>query len=345
MQLLLDLGIVDVLDGGLLVLHHVGVVVAGNLLDLGLDGLVVLVLLVLNGDVALGVHEGGDLVELTGGLVGLLQVSLLSGDVVGVQLLLEVLQGQLVVSQQVGNGDLGGVVGDGILVTAGQAVGVDSGHHLLIGRVVGALSSGLTHLLVEVDQLVDAVLGAVGRLLGDLVVGAVVTGGHGLGAVVAETQNVGGVHGGRAGVHGIQIHVQVEQHVTHGQGLAIREGDAVLDDEGVGGVAGSTVEGDVVVLHDNGMLVAAGHNDLTVHVVGAQHTDLGHAHDGAVGAGGGEEGVEQTVQLVGHDDQSIRLAAALLRAGREQGDRAQAHGQRQDNGKNFLTHFDIFLQY
>ena len=173
-KLLLDLGIVDVLDGGFLILHHVGVVVAGDLLDLGLDVLVVLVLLVLDGDVALGVHEGGDLVELTGGLVGLLQVSLLGGDIVGIQLLVEVLESQLVIGQQVVHGDLGGIVGHGLLVAAGQAVHLDGGHHLLVGSAVATLGSGLTHLLVEVDQLVDTVLGTIGSLLGDLVVGTVV---------------------------------------------------------------------------------------------------------------------------------------------------------------------------
>ena len=343
-QLLVDLGIVDVLDGGFLILHHVGVVVAGDLLDLGLDVLVVLVLLVLDGDVALGVHEGGDLIELARGLVGLLQIGLLGGDVVGIELLVEVLEGQLVVGQQVVHGDLGGIIGNSLLVAAGQAVHLDGGHHLIIGRAVAALGGGLTHLLVEVDQLVDTVLGTVGSLLGDLVVGTAVPRADGLGAVVPQTQNVGGVHSGGAGVDGIQIHVQVEHDVLDGQGMTVGVGDAVLDDEGVGGVVGGAVVDHVVVLDHHGVLVAAGHHDLTVYVVGAQHTDLGHAHDGAVSAGGGEEGVEETVQLLGHDDQSVGLSAALVGAGREEGDRAQAHDQRQSHGKNSFTHFGIFLQ-
>ena len=339
MQLLLHLGVVDVLNGGILVHHHVGVVVADDLLDLRLDVLVVLVLLVLDGDVALGVHEGGDLVELTRGLVGLLQVGLLGGGIVGVQLFLEILQGQLVVGQQIVHGDLGEIIGNRLLVAAGQAVVPDGGHHLIVGGGVGALGSGLTHLLVEVDQLVDAVLGSVACLPGDLIVGIAVPRADGLGAVILQTQNVGGVHGRGAGIDGIQVHVQVEQNVVDGEGLAIREGDAVLDDEGVDGVVGGTVVDHVVVLDHHGVLVAAGHDDLTVHVVGAQHTDLGHGDDGTVGGGGGEEGVEEAVQLLGHDDQSVGSPPLASPAGSEHGDRAEAHQSGQHDRKDLLTHF------
>ena len=129
---------------------------------------------------------------------------------------------------------------------------------------------------------------------------------------------------------------------TVGTGLSNKAD--IVGGEYVGGIAGSAVEGHVVVLDHNGVLVAAGHHDLTVHVVGAQHTDLGHAHDGAVSTGGGEEGVEKTVQLLGHDDQGVGSSAALVGAGREEGDRTQAHDQCQDHGKNSFAHFNIFLQ-
>ena len=60
-QVLLDLGLVDIVDGGVHVLDHVGVIQLGDLLNLGLDILVGHgVLGVFHGNVAFCVHEAGD---------------------------------------------------------------------------------------------------------------------------------------------------------------------------------------------------------------------------------------------------------------------------------------------
>lgn len=80
----------------------------------------------------------------------------------------------------------------------------DGSLHLFITGIVGTGGRGLTGGHVQVDQFLDTVVCAVVCLLGDQVVGVVRTGTDGLGAVVLQTHDVGGVHGGRTGVHGIQ---------------------------------------------------------------------------------------------------------------------------------------------
>ena len=102
--------------------------------------------------------------------------------------------------------------------------------------------------------------------------------------------------------------------------MAVGELDTVLQNEGVGGGAVGVFH-DVVVLNDNGLVFAVSNFHFAAHVLGAQHTDLGHSHDGAVSCGGVEEGVEQTVQLFGHDDECIcTLAAAANEQADAQGD-------------------------
>ena len=265
------------------------------------------------------------------GLVGLVGIGFLGAEVVGLQLLAEQLEGILIVRQQILAGHLGGIVGDGRFVATADRIGLDGGLHGLVAHLFGG--RGLQLRVKQVDQLVDAGLGAGAGLRGDQIVAVIGGGAHRLGAILGQTHDLGGIQGVGAGVDRIQIHIVVEQHVLHGQGVTVGELDAVFQHEGVGDGA-IVILHDVVVLHDHGLVVTIGHLDLTVHILGGQHTDLGHGHDGAIRRRGGKERVEQTVQLIGHNDKSIGTAAAA----REDGRHAHAQRQTQQERENFGFH-------
>ena len=218
--------------------------------------------------------------------------------------------------------------------------------HLLGSGGIRALGSSCANRVVEVDQLVQTVLCAACSCVGQSVVIVVGTA-LGLGSVVLQTDDIGGVHGGGAGVNGIQIHVHIEEHVLHGQGMTVGELDIVLDNKGVlGGVAIIIVDNGIV-LDNNSLAVTAGNGDLTVLVAGGQHTDLRHGNNGAVIGAGGKEGIEQAVQCLGHDNKCIRgvcgsCGRAFLISAANQGRTAEKRCKAQQNAKNSLFH--NFLQ-
>ena len=82
-----------------------------------------------------------------------------------------------------------------------------------------------------------------------------------------------------------------------------------------------------------------GNLNLTIFVGSAQHADLGHADDGAIRCGGIEEGVEQAVQLLSHDNEGVLSAAA---AG-EGCAHAQTNRNAEEQAQNSFFH--DFLQY
>ena len=262
------------------------------------------------------------------GIVGRIGVGLLSAQVVGTQLFLEAPQCVFVVRQQLLVGDLVGIVGDGALVAGAHKVAVDGGDHVLIGHFIGG--RGLLLGGEQVHQLHDTGLGTVGSLGGDQIIAVGGAGAHGLGTVLVQTDNVGGVQGVGTGIHRVQVHIEVKQHVFHSQRVTVGVLDAVLQNEGVGHGA-IAVFHDVVVLGGNGFVLAVGDLHFTVAEGGAQQTDLGQAYDGAVVGGSIEEGIEQAVQLLGHNDEGI--SAGLAAAGKH-GDHADAQSKAQDQGKD-----------
>ena len=114
-------------------------------------------------------------------------------------------------------------------------------------------------------------------------------------AVVGKPHDVGRIDGSRTGVGRIQVHVQIEQHVLDGQRLAVREPDAVLDEELVDrvGLAVLLGLGHGVILGDRRLVLAA--DDVALGI-GIQHADLCLPHDGGIIRRGGEERVENAVR-------------------------------------------------
>ena len=284
---------------------------------MGLDVLAVGVLFILKLNKALVVHKGKNVIVeallvaslFKGCLVGLLKVGFLGTGVVGTKLLAEQLEREVVVCKQVLVGNCALIVGDRFLVSGGQNVACNGSLHLCLGHL-GGVVSGLVSV-VNVDQLLDTVACHGVGAGGDVVTGGIVVCNVLLGSVRSQTNDIGGVHGRGAGVDGVKINVEVKENVIHGQRLAVREGNAVLQNEGVGGEVGFLVIGADVVLYNNRLVVTERNGNLTVFVSGGQHTDLRHANDGTVGSRSGEEGVEQTVKLVGHQNERIGLGGGV----------------------------------
>ena len=332
-QLAGDLVVEDVVDGCFLG-GDGGGVCRGQGLDGGTVDLAVSTFGILDIHVAFGVHEAENFIlEFLMGLVRLVHIGFLCAGIVGLQFLTEQLQSMLVVIQQILIGNCACIVGDGGLVAGADGVSNNRCLHGIVGNFFG---SGSLHLGVEqVHQLIAAGLGTTccGRC--DQVVGIIGCGADSLGAVLVQAQNVGGVQGVGAGVNGIQIDVVVKQDVFHGQGMTIGELDAVLQNEGVGGgVVG--IFDDVVILDDHGFILAVGNFHFAVHIVSAQHADLGHADDGSVRCGGVEERIKQAVQLLGHDNESIHGASAA--AAGEGSAHADDHHQAQEQTQNTFFH-------
>ena len=127
-------------------------------------------------------------------------------------------------------------------------------------------------------------------------------------AVVGKPHDVGRIDGSRTGVGRIQVHVQIEQHVVHGQGLAVAELDVIFDDEligrivvlvrGVALLAFVYVESGasrlvVVVQNHAGLLLADGDH---AFVIRAEHGDLRDADDLAVRTCRVEERIKDFIQ-------------------------------------------------
>ena len=124
--------------------------------------------------------------------------------------------------------------------------------------------------------------------------------------------------------------------------MAVSKLDAVLQNEVVrSGVVAVLYA--LVVQGNNSLVLTESHANLVVFDLGGQHADLGHSHDGAIIAGGVEEGVEQAVQLLCHDNKSISLLAVATAASGQGSTHAQAQSQAQDHGKNFLCHCLLLL--
>ena len=334
-----DVVVEDVLDSLFHGIDRLLIVAGGQLLDLGAVGLAV-GLAPLDGNIAFHAHELEDgVLELGTGLVGFVGEGLLCGGIVTGQLSLEQLHSVLIVSQQVLVGDFSGVVGDGSLIAGAQLIVVILNDFLHISDADIGNAGLLLFCLEQVDQLQQTVLSSLGSGRIDSLVAAAGTGQSLLGSVLSQTDDVGGVHGIGTGVNGVQIHIVVEQNVLHGQGVAVRELDAVLQNEVVG--YGAVIVGDdCVVLSCNGLVLAISDGDLAVFVAGADHADLGHSNDGAVICGGGIEGVEQAIQILGHNNESIYLTGIVLLTTGEHGHRAHEHCNAQKHGKNSLFHTD-----
>ena len=119
--------------------------------------------------------------------------------------------------------------------------------------------------------------------------------------------------------------------------MAIGELDTVLQNEVVGSGAVAVVY-DLVVLSDNSFVLTVSNLDLTVDILGADHADLGHAHNGAVIGGSVVEGVEKAIQILGHNNEGIHSGAAFLLTAGEHSHHAHEHCNAQDHGKNSLFH-------
>ena len=74
--------------------------------------------------------------------------------------------------------------------------------------------------------------------------------------------------------------------------------------------------------------------NLAINIISAQHRDLGHSYDGAIVCGGVEEGVEQTIQLLGHNNECI---CTLTAAGHHR-HHANAETDAQQQGHNSFCH-------
>ena len=206
---------------------------------------------------------------------------------------------------------------------------------LLHRFVADFLRGGCLHLRVEeVDHLVDTRAGAGVRLRCDEVIAVVRGRTDRLRSVLGKTEDVGGVQRVRTRVNGIEINIIVEQHVFHRQRLSVGEFDAVLQHEVVGhGIV--LVLDDLVILDNDGFVVAVCHLHFAVDILRTQHTDLRHTDDRTVGSRGVEKRVEQAVKLFGHNDKGVTAVFGTARQSRTHSD---AQRGAQNEGQPFSFH-------
>ena len=159
--------------------------------------------------------------------------------------------------------------------------------------------------------------------------------------VTSNIDDIGGVHGGRAGVNGVKVNVHIEEHVFHGQGVTVGELDAVLDNEGINGGIVLFVSYAGIILYNNSLAVAVCNGYLTVLIAGGKHSELSHSNDSAIIAAGCKEGIEQAVKIFGHNDESVGLFG-LLSVATDEHHSAQKHYDGKDAAQNSFFH--NFLQ-
>ena len=124
--------------------------------------------------------------------------------------------------------------------------------------------------------------------------------------------------------------------------MTVGELNAVLQNEGVDRIALSVLSV-VEVLGNDGLVLTESNLYLTVLIRGGKHTDLGHTHDGAVRSGGGEVGVEQTVKVVGHDNECIGFLGLIAATARAAGKRTDQKHESKRKTNNSCFHLSILL--
>ena len=341
-KLAVDLGVVNVLNSLFLAVNGGGVVTAYRQ-NYRLVCIRLAVLLAeLNVNVALHIHEGGDLVKSVG-LVGLVGVGFLCRLVVAFKLLFEKLKGLFIVLHELLVGNRACICGNRLLVADAELPSVNSVSHLLLGGGVtaGGSSCGVTE---KVNKLGNTAHRLCSGLLGQLLVGVNTAREILLNSVLREALNVCGIHGGGACVYGVEVNVEIEKHVLDRKRLTVREFKSVFDNEGVGrstlliGVFALIVNvvDRLVVKNDYCVIRTVGDFSVALFVgVGGKHTDLRHRNYCAVRCAGREERVEKTVQGIRHNNE--RLVSATSASGKHRHD-AEHHRDAQQHGNNFIFH-------
>ena len=234
---------------------------------------------------------------------------------------MESIEGGLVVFEQlvavigIRPGRLFGFGGDGIFVAVADPFAdhpvVDGVPHPLFVQVErrGRGPALPAVRFINIDHLEDAQLRFCRRLLGDQQFGLVVVGEVLLRPVLGKPLDVDGIHRGRTGIDGVEVLIDVEHDVVHGEGNAVGELQPVFDDEGVDGLGAVSRAGDLILeIFDDGAFVIA--RDGIAAGIGAQHTDLRHADDVHIRPCRGIEGIEQAAQFFRHDDDAVFSGAA-----------------------------------
>ena len=216
-------------------------------------------------------------------------------------------------------------------------MGVDCSLHILVNNFVGY---GCLLLRIEqVQQFIDASLGSVSSLRGDHIITILSGGTNRLSAVLSQSGNISRIQCVGAGVNRIQIDIVIEQYIFHGKRLTIRELDTILKNEGISG--GIAVFYDVVILDNNCFVIAVCNFDFTIDILGCQHADLSHGHDRAIRCRSGKERIEQTIQLVRHDNEGIHLLRSTA-TGKHTG-HTEAHNNSQSKSYDSLFHYETPL--
>ena len=175
----------------------------------------------------------------------------------------------------------------------------------LVGRRNGAVDE-----LCVLNKVKSALFCLIVELILERAHGVVTDVGAGaLHTVLLEAHYFGGVNGRAARICGVEVNVEVEKYVLYGKRRAVRELDAVFDNEFVNGVAAVGTGGDAVVLDHDGLVVAA--NDVALFI-GGKHAYLRHSHDGGVVSGSCEKRVENAVGRGNTHGERTLLGVILL---------------------------------
>ena len=222
------------------------------------------------------------------------------------------------VCSQVRIAPLSGGLGDG------SALSHSAGGHAVVHDLLDPGLDGGIHLGPELGLLLLSPVGEVGVVpagVGD----QAVEGAH-AGHILLQALDGQGAHGGVAVIGGIQVHIDAEDHIVDGGGLAVGEDDVVphsdvvvhgalgltlgaLGDHNVGGAVVGVI-GAVVLA---GLALDAVEHGVA-HAVHRQQAQLGQAHDLVIGVGQVEEGRELTLQaLLGGHHQGGGLIGVLSR--------------------------------
>ena len=198
---------------------------------------------------------------------------------------------------------------------------LDKVEHLLLGHVIRRRGGIIlfTRLDIDIDQFLPAAVGKGNRLLGGVRFGALI----GLHSVGVKSLDFGRIHGGRTRINGIEILVHIEEHVVHREGIAVGEQNVVFQYKRIDGIAVRLRN--FVIEHHGRFVFAAGRISV---VVRSQHADLRHADNVHIGARRRIKRIEQAVQLLRHQNDTVLLVFLLTARKRITGGRDEHCAQR-----------------
>ena len=180
---------------------------------------------------------------------------------------------------------------------------VNCSAHFRLVRRIAALRARSADRLEQIHKLHRAVIRTVGSLLVKTrILCAVVARYVPLQSILLQPDNFRRIHGCRTRVSRIKVNIKVKEYVVHRKRRTVRELNAVFNNEVVFAVSAHGFH--FVIFYDNRFFVTE--RELRV-LVRRKHTDLRLPHYVHIRTRRGIEGIKQSVQILRHDIEGVRI--------------------------------------